>query len=322
MTADRSILSSVGSPARFRWLGPLISLASLVVLLLLLGPFDLGALAPSLLAVSPQLLLLAVGAALLVEVAKALRWQLILTGHLRSAHYLLALLLTARVVNSLLPLRAGDLWRIASVSRGTQACLVCSAASVGIEKAFDAVALGYLALLVLGSGLADRPLLFGSAALPALLILLVSAFSSVRPAILRRLGAELRHLRHLRRLPVISASVALTLLALGLGLSANAFVLLALGFQLDWSFPVAMLLAGYAAGLVPAAPAQLGVFELSVAAPLVALGLAPADSFAAALTLHVVVLCTVALGGLLSLPLQLLPSASTPFAPRRSAPPE
>jgi hypothetical protein len=75
-----------------------------------------------------------------------------------------------------------------------------------------------------------------------------------------------------------------------------------------------MLLAGYAVGLVPSGPAQVGVFELAVAAPLAAVGLAMPAAVTAALGLHLVLLAMLALGGLLALPLGLQSRSVPPVA--------
>jgi uncharacterized membrane protein YbhN (UPF0104 family) len=58
-----------------------------------------------------------------------------------------------------------------------------------------------------------------------------------------------------------------------------------------------MLVAGYAAGLFPSGPAQLGVFEVTVAAPLVAAGFSYPTAFSAAVTLHLVLLVMLGVGG-------------------------
>src|SRR5205823_913842 len=95
----------------------------------------------------------------------------------------------------------------------------------------------------------------------------------------------------------------LTVAALGLGVLVNLLVLRAL--DLPGSLPVGliMLVSAYAAGVLPGAPGRPGIFELAVATPLMAHGLAAPASLAAALGLHLVLLATLVAGGVLALPL-------------------
>ena len=101
---------------------------------------------------------------------------------------------------------------------------------------------------------------------------------------------------------------------LGFGLLVNLLVLYALGLPVTLTAGLVMLLAGYAVGLVPSGPAQIGVFELAVAAPLTVVGLAMPTAVTAALGLHLVLLAMLALGGLLALPLGLQSRTVPPAA--------
>jgi glycosyltransferase 2 family protein len=239
--------------------------------------------------------------ALSVEIVKTLRWQLLLGVEPERLSGLLALVLTARLLNALAPLRTGDIWRIGSVARAERRHLLTAGGSVFAEKVLDGVALGSLSVAALGSAdSAPLPLLVAAGLLVGWGLALAAGRWSDGRAGLGRWTAELRHLRSFR---VLAGAAVLTAAGVGLGLLVNLLVLRALSLPSGVMIGLIMLLAGYAVGAVPAGPGALGVFELAVATPLMAVGLTPAASVAAALTLHLVLLATVGVGGLLAVPL-------------------
>jgi uncharacterized membrane protein YbhN (UPF0104 family) len=111
-------------------------------------------------------------------------------------------------------------------------------------------------------------------------------------------GAALAYLRRPRLL--LGASL-LTAASLGLGCLVNVLALQALGLPASLLASGLMLLVGYAVGLLPSTPGQAGLFELAVAAPLIAIGFSPPTAVAAALALHAVLLAALLLGGLAAL---------------------
>lgn len=286
-------------------IGMIVSLLATLGLVALLAKTDWQELIRPLLAAEPGWLLAALVTQLAVEVVKTLRWQLLLGLPAAALPELLAQVLGARLLNALAPLRAGDVWRVAFVARTQHRPLVTVGGSVLAEKLLDGAGLGALGLALLGSA--------GSDLVPALLLAAIALGGVVRvvgprrpagsPAWLERWTAELRHLG---RPPVLLGVVALTVAGLGLGLLVNLLVLRGLALPSGLTAGATMLLAGYAVGVLPAGPGQLGLFELAVASPLVAAGFSPGQAVAAALALHLVLLATLALGGLLALPLGLL----------------
>ncbi|HEX2987836.1 MAG TPA: lysylphosphatidylglycerol synthase domain-containing protein, partial [Chloroflexota bacterium] len=110
---------------------------------------------------------------------------------------------------------------------------------------------------------------------------------------------------HLKDPRILVSVMALTVVGLGLGLVVNLAVLQALDLPAGTAIVLTVLVSGYAAGLLPAGPGQLGVFELAISAPLMAQGFPPASAVAAALTLHLVMLTMLLLGGALSMPVSL-----------------
>jgi uncharacterized membrane protein YbhN (UPF0104 family) len=254
-------------------------------------------------------LLAAAALALAVEVVKAARWALLLGSGVRVFGGLLGILLTGRLLNAVAPVRAGDLWRVAAAARALDRSLVGSFAAVAAEKALDLVAVGSCGALfavLLGAPLAlstdaafsPRGIgagLLGLLAVALVLLIGVGSGRSRLPLLARGARSLRAELRFLRR-GALLGSAALTLVAVAAGLAVNLAVLAALGAPLSPVAALGMLVAGYAAGLAPSAPAALGVFEIAVAAPLLAIGFDPASAVAAALLLHLVLLATYCAG--------------------------
>ncbi len=300
----RRIRGAVPSAGAMRWIGALLTLAALAVLGLLIARADWRELIRPLAAARPEWLAAAIALAFSVEVAKTVRWQSLLGLGFADLPRLLALLFTGRLLNLLAPLRAGDLWRVASAAGGEGQPLLVTGGSVVAEKLLDGAALA-----VAGAVLLWQPgehgawiLLPSVAAIGAMtLALALGVRIGARPKLARWIvGAE--HIKQWRTLLKITL---LTVAGLGLGLLVNLCALRALGMPAATPTVLAMLVSGYAAGLLPAGPGQLGVFELAVAAPLMAQGFPPTSAVAAALALHLVMLTMLLLGGAMSLPLNL-----------------
>src|SRR5947207_8850722 len=130
------------SPAVLRRLGILLSAASLAALMAALANTDLGELVRPLAMAQWEWLGAALVLALTVEVAKTVRWQLLLGVDLARLPQLLALVFSARLLNAFMPFRAGDVWRIAFVARVERRHLVMAGGSVAAEKLIDGAALG------------------------------------------------------------------------------------------------------------------------------------------------------------------------------------
>ncbi len=300
-------LPALSSPSAQRQVGIVLSLVCMALLLPVLVHADWREVSRPLGEAQWQWLACAVALAVAVEVAKTVRWQLLLGVEPGRLPQLLALVFNARVLNALAPLRAGDVWRVVFAARIEGRHLVTVGGSVMVEKLLDAAALACLGLVVLGSVGPDLPrtAVAGLALLVCLGIVVARRWHPLSPW-LRQRAADFRHLRG--GLVLLGAS-ALTVIGLGLGLLVNLFVLQALDIPMSLTLGAIMLLSGYAAGLVPSAPGGLGVFELAVSTPLLALGLSPAAALAAAVGLHLVLFATLAVGGLCVLPLGLLQQA-------------
>lgn len=319
------------SPGAARRAGGLVSAVCTAVLVALVLRADWQELVRPLAGASLGWLAAAIGLALSVEAVKTVRWQLLLGMAPRLLPRMLALMFHARLLNALVPLRAGDVWRVALASRIEERPVIAAGASVVAEKVLDGAALGATtAFLVWTFGTGERgiggleaPSLsgarFASTWLPWALVALCLAAGvalalgsiwseSGQRAIHAAGRAGVRAVKDclvaLRGWRLFGAA-ALTAGGLGLGLLVNLTVLEALGLWGGLIPGLIILVSGYAVGLVPAGPGQLGVYELAVAAPLMAAGFPPASSIAAAVALHLVLLTALGLGGLLAVPLGL-----------------
>jgi len=293
------------TPAVIQWAGLLFSLVSVLVLVVLLRTTGVRDLLDPIASANFGWLGIALVLALIVEVLKAARWQLLLGGQ-GSFPVLLSTLLTSRLMNALTPVRAGDLWRVAAAARGDERPLVAAGGSVVAEKVLDGAVLGAISVALVGASGFKLPL-----TLVLAVVLLVGAagffvLEARLPAQVRlRLKRWVGPLGYLRDRRLLFATALLTLGGMAAGTLVNLAVLQALRLPLGLSAGAIMLLGGYAAGLVPAGPGRLAVFEVAVAGPLASSGIAPASSLLAAVGLHVVLLASLAAGGLVALPLGL-----------------
>jgi uncharacterized membrane protein YbhN (UPF0104 family) len=313
-------LGGLRQPLLLSRTGALCSLAAVVALAVLLARTDWRAMVEPLATIAPAPFLAAIALALGVEVVKTVRWQLLLGAPLTALPRLLGVVFTGRLLNVLAPLRAGDVWRVAAAAYGEQRPLVAAGGSVLVEKVLDGAGLAAISVFLLW----DR----SSASLVALVLGLglVVALAAL-PLVERRLGRQtlLRHgaaaLAYLRNWRLLARVVALTGAGLALGTLVNLTVLRALDLPSSVQWGLVMLVAGYAAGLIPSGPAQLGVFELAVATPLSAAGLDYPVAVTAALALHLVLLLMLAVGGLVGLLLAAWSATRRPTA-GAGAPPD
>jgi uncharacterized membrane protein YbhN (UPF0104 family) len=80
---------------------------------------------------------------------------------------------------------------------------------------------------------------------------------------------------------------------------ASVYWIVSFAFGLGVGYPVMLLTVGVVnlAGLIPASPGQIGVFEFFVSLVLIAMGVADAEAHAYALAVHVVIWLPVTLAG-------------------------
>jgi uncharacterized membrane protein YbhN (UPF0104 family) len=249
----------------------------------------------------PEWLALAVGLAMAVELVKTLRWRVLLGPAAGSFWPLASVLFSARLMNALLPLRAGDVWRVASAAGQEGQTLPRAGGALLVEKLLDGTG-----LVLLGTGLltqitALRAPLEGQLSAQLLVVAALGIGLGLATALwrwqVRRRGLLLPRVGR----TTAAAAGALTFASLGLGVLVNLAVLQALGLGPDLTLGLVILLSGYALGLAPAGPGQLGVFELGITAPLVALGVPSGPALAVAVALHLVLLSAFGLGTLVGM---------------------
>jgi uncharacterized membrane protein YbhN (UPF0104 family) len=294
-----------------RWFGVLFSIVSVLLIVALFARSDPHQLLEALSRAQFSWLLAAIGLVFTIEVGKAWRWQLLLGVERTAFGMLLSLLFHARLLNALAPFRAGEVWRVAATSAGSTGAVPRSVGSIVVEKGLDAAALGVIGVATVGavrtpccgemSALGGSALALG--VLGALMGLAWFGVGRTRGLSASSVGRRFTQLWVLARRAApergtLLAVILFTVAAHGLGLFANLAVLRALEIQGGLAAAAIMLLSGYAAGLLPSGPGQIGVFELAVATPLAAAGMPPVDAFAAALLLHATLLWTFALGAL------------------------
>jgi uncharacterized membrane protein YbhN (UPF0104 family) len=244
------------------------------------------------------------------ELLRAVRWLLLLDLPRQALPEVIGLLLGSRLLNALTPLRAGDVWRTLYAVGAQGRAAATSGGALLVEKLLDAGGLGLVTLLAFGGQAAGWPWLVALVVGTLAAVLLTRHVPTSRlPPWLRRGLVELAHLRGRR---IQGQMALLTAGGLALGLSVNLAVLAALGLAPNALHATLMMLAGYAAAVVPSPPASLGVFEAAVALPLTASGLDPGHALAAAILVHLVLLIALALGGLLALGLGLWQPGARP----------
>jgi len=202
-------------------------------------------------------------------------------------------LVAGQLTNALLPLRAGDAVRIGMIV-WSGSLLTVATVSTAAAKAIDALCLAGIAALIVGAefaGLRWIP--------PVLAVCGLVAIIWVRrePAIAQRLIDRVPLVRKLRiaELAVVLASIGPRQIALALtmtvivwtcGTMANLAILAAAGIAPTFDLAVRMLVGVYLAGLAPAPPARVVVFEGVVAGTLMTAGVDPGAAALAGLLLH------------------------------------
>ena len=258
-----------------------------VLLVLALRQVDLGTLAAALRRVDPGWLLATLVTILLGIGLKALRWSLLLRPVCpeKSAREVLGALLTGQAANIVLPLRGGEVVRTAAVVPPSDGRAGAVLVGIGIEKAFDLLALATcagLALPLLPAGapyaIWARPFAAGLALLGGALAVLVfwrRAWARLRPLLdgppagmrerlqewIDRLSNGLEGLTDSGYLPPVLSLTAVIWLVM---LSTNLALLRALGMTLSPGAAMLVLVAVHLGSVPAIMPGNVGPFYLAV----------------------------------------------------------
>lgn len=243
----------------------------------------------------------------------ALRWQFLLRAlkHVPLSA-LTQLVFIGYMGNNVYPLRAGEALRILLLRRNHGLPLLRSTTIVAIERLFDGcVMLSFVlfSLLLIDIDSDEIETIVGITAPLFALALLIALSLATRPSMLRRVVALalgllprrigevvarsseelLAGLEGLRRPSHLVGAVACSYLTWGI--EAGAYYIVMHSFDLQFSYAVALLLVGAVnlAGLIPASPGQVGVYEFVVISILVALGIAVPLATACAVVVHITI---------------------------------
>ncbi|MFW5691995.1 MAG: lysylphosphatidylglycerol synthase transmembrane domain-containing protein [Chloroflexota bacterium] len=254
-----------------------------------------------------------------------LRWRYLLNAIERlSMRVLYPLVCIGYMGNNVYPFRSGEALRIFLLNRNHNIPIVRGATTVVVERVFDGlVMLTFIvvSLLFLDVVSADvqrvaslaAPLFlialaafFALAARPGLLHNLIRLVSRILPqrlgGMIQGMGEDVIHGLEGLRTPgqligaIISSYVTWMI-------EASVYWMVAWAFNLDVSYALMLLVVGTVnlAGLIPASPGQIGVFEFFASAVLVAAGVGEATALSYAVTVHVVIWLPVTLAGFIFL---------------------
>lgn len=238
-----------------------------------------------------------------VDLAKAWRWQ-VLYGALQPTYQrVLQAQVVGQAANTLVPLRLGEVFRI-SWAAPTAAGVARGTAGLVLTKAIDAVVLAGLIVWVFGSSLLAQAQLLPVVVLGVVVALVLALAQRYRyigggglAAIKPLTQAAARYARELsaRTWIVVLATSAFAWLVGGI---ANLAVLAAVDAPTTVDAAGRILASGYVAGLLPAPPGRLGVFEGAVAAALAAGGMDLSRAVEVAVVMHALQLLEVGLLGI------------------------
>ena len=263
--------------------------------------------------VSLPLLLLATGVYFLALLIIAWRWQILLDAVKRVPLAELAQFVAIGYMgNNVYPLRAGDGLRILLLRRKRQVALLRATTVIAVEHLYNGTTM--IAFILAGLAAIDLQ----SEAVEAIVRLVMPLVSlailaalalTAKPDWLRRMVSwASRILPSALGEPALRLSEDILAALAGLrsprhflgallvsfltwGLEAGAYWLMLRAFGLELGYPVALLLVGAVnlAGIIPASPGQVGVYEFFVITILTALGVATAQATAYAVAARLVI---------------------------------
>ncbi len=267
-------------------------------------------------------LLLAATAVYFVAVAIiTLRWQFLLRA---VAHVplwpLTKIVAIGYMGNNVYPLRAGEALRIYLLKRNHGVIAAGSATTVVVERAFDGIVMLtfiIVSLLLLEIESPEIALVLNAAApifgLAVTAFFLLAAFPNLLSGLVRQIAKLLPHaigdlLLRLSegvltglgglRSPLQLAGAVVASYATW-AVEAVVYWIVMQAFGLELGYPVALLVVGTVnlAGLIPASPGQVGVYEFFASAVLVAVGIERETALAYAIVVHIVIWLPITLAG-------------------------
>ena len=305
------------SISRRRWLLMLLGLLiAAIIFYLLVSAIDWRATVQAFKLANPWWVLAALASIFINGIAKSQRWRTLFppTQPPPSRSETFGILMAGQVVNSVLLLRSGDIFRAYFAGRDRGASTASAFGTIGAEKLVDVILVGLAAALVLPMVVpswvnADQVGIVSLVATAGWLALLLSlpiinrllakwgrhsALSARLAGVLQRLLDGLTALREWRRLPIL---LLWTAAVWGTAISTNLLLFQALELPPTLLNAVLVLIFIYGGVSIPVTPGQLGVFEGMTVLALSLVGVDPAIALAYALLLHGLVLVLPALFG-------------------------
>lgn len=251
----------------------------------------------------------------------AVRWQYLMRGvKAVPLSELFALVCIGYMGNNVYPLRSGEILRVVLLQRNERIPVVLSTTVIVIERIFDGIVMLTFIVVPLSLTNITSPevrslatisapifiialgVFFLLAAKPSLLRLVVKLIQRILPGklgdLVGRLGEDVIAGLEVLRTPVNLAGAVMTSY-LAWGLKASVYWLLFFAFGMNLDFAVALVVVGVVnlAGLIPASPGQIGVFEFFTIAVLTSAGIGEAQATGYALSIHLVIWLPVTLLG-------------------------
>ena len=251
----------------------------------------------------------------------ALRWQFLLRSiRFIPLRQLAPLVAIGYMGNNVYPFRAGEALRIFLLKRDFEVPIARGTTTVLVERAFDGlVMLSFIGLSLLFVNVPSNeirtvatmasPVFVGAvvlffllAARPDLLRRLVDRMCRLLPSTagdrIAALSEEVIHgLEGLRSPANLAGAVISSFVTWAI--EAGVYWIVTFAFDLNVSYALALLVVGTVnlAGLIPASPGQVGVYEFFASTVMIAAGVAAAEAAAYAIVVHVVIWLPVTLVG-------------------------
>ncbi len=295
---------------------------SVLSLVLIIHDIDISAMMQTVLASDYPLVLVSFLTVVLTVAAKAFRWRLLLVAELPFAKAL-SYLIIGQMINTLVPLRFGELSRIYLATEKQGVSPAVALGSIVLEKSIDTLFLLFSVLIVLpfmvmpgrmfasalvSSALAvllpitgaivlqkRDALLFGSARIGRLAPERLASALSRELDSLAKLLREIRDLRRITALTVCSAAIWL------LAVATNFSAFLSFGLKLPLLAAVFMLVVIHIGVAIPSAPGRIGPFQAAVMLGLAPFGVPATAALGYSVLLYLVVFVPISLAGCLLL---------------------
>lgn len=255
----------------------------------------------------------------------ALRWQFLLRAvQFIPLRQLAGIVAIGYMGNNVYPLRAGEALRIFLLKRNHDVAVAKATTTVVVERAFDGLvmltfilvsllfvdvqsdAINTVANVATPIFVTAMLVFFVLAAHPNLLRRLVKLFERILPEPVARVLDSLSEdvlagLEGLRS-PVHLAGAAISSFVTW-GIEASVYWLVMFAFGLEQTYPLALLVVGTVnlAGLLPASPGQVGVYEFFASSVMMAAGIQQDTALAYAIVVHIVIWLPVTVVGFILL---------------------